>query len=1052
MVGFYVDVGFSLAGDLSDYGDDALADLTSAIAQAAVVTPSAVTLTLAAASVHVACVIEFETESLAAQTAVTLAGTAPSSAPEYDASRGIFASAISLSNAIAATSAGLSVTVVAIDSDGPLARTATAPETSAPPLSAGSPPHLLSAGAQRLTLPRSTSGTLHLLSRLAELHGAQQLHVWPEVLARSYDGEEWEIAAASASGGASAGVGASGGGDSGSASNRFQVLSCTDIDCALRLPSKDGYTHRIEVLSATDGSGSGGGGRRLTSVASPAKRAAAKFLSQATFGPTTLEINAMSASLEAEVPGGVGGGGGGSIKTGGGIETYAAWIADEMGRAPSLHRAYYRTRTNPRLAASRAVAGSVRPACSVGSRWTRYALTMRDVWGAIHIAQSDGGGGGGATLRISIGGKLRSELPLAVAHSHGFDGLGVSPSVPFLGYICLVAERVGGNVRLVASSSSAGDGRRLGYQVPASTAAQACDVSFSSLLGVRNPAITFAGAPPDHAMLDVSADAGTASFVELPWVGIGGSSSTAQNDLRGFPSPPPPPSPLPPPPQPQPPPAPSPTPAPPLSEFVLITPDSAEMSSVYSFYTAERCVFDTRWNRFCHSNNELGPWLTLRLPASQRIELVRIVNRAGRTRSRLNPFEILVGTADGGADGVRCGELHRPPSTDDSPIVVACGPDAVGDRVTIRLPSSTTERTLNIALIQAYGSAHTLPPLPPFSPEPSPPPPSPLPPPPPSPLGPPPPPPPHVADVLVLSELHTSCALSDVQQQDESTLLRASVGAGGSGGSSSTSSYHYYRHDPRIQTLENTLTSPVAATATAVDGQSCPTVPKSFVNQASCVHAPACAPLLYSSAPFTLDAASLRKFYTAGGLFVYAMSGLAISSSDGSRKSPCNADTRWARLAAGGPCGVEATALDDDTKASLAAKIRSSSDAANPIVRDIQKAGGSCTTELDGVSAIGSKVEVDGVCWQNVHPQHFDVFDATYWSSTHALGLKLGPGAQTSDQRVCAFSLADCVHSRNRLSVRGQLRTRATPHSPPTRTPFDHSPGALMRMTASARP
>ena len=188
------------------------------------------------------------------------------------------------------------------------------------------------------------------------------------------------------------------------------------------------------------------------------------------------------------------------------------------------------------------------------------------------------------------------------------------------------------------------------------------------------------------------------------------------------------------------------------------------------------------------------------------------------------------------------------------------------------------------------------------------------------------------------------------------------------------------------------------------------------MNSGSCkLVAAACSPLLYSSATFTLDASNLRKFYTAGGMYVYAMSGLAISSSDGSRKSPCSASgTRWASL--GGPCGADETPLDAETKDLVADKIRTSSDAANGVVRDIAKVTGSCmtelerlltyphlltpsntfhylpitnqvtgscTTELDGVSVIGSKVEVDGLCWQNVHPKHLDVFDATYWSTVH---------------------------------------------------------------------
>ena len=44
------------------------------------------------------------------------------------------------------------------------------------------------------------------------------------------------------------------------------------------------------------------------------------------------------------------------------------------------------------------------------------------------------------------------------------------------------------------------------------------------------------------------------------------------------------------------------------------------------------------------------------------------------------------------------------------------------------------------------------------------------------------------------------------------------------------------------------------------------------------------------------------------------------------------------------------------------------------------KDAGSCTTSLDGVSAIGARVSVDGSCYTHVHPQNLDVVDASLWS------------------------------------------------------------------------
>ena len=207
--------------------------------------------------------------------------------------------------------------------------------------------------------------------------------------------------------------------------------ACCPLALALTLTpnGRDGYVHRLELVVPSDDS-SGGSGRRLATVASPAKRVAAKFLTHATFGPTTYEVNALSATLSG---------------VSSGVEAtaaFAAWIDGQMSLPPSLHRAYYRRRTNPRLLGPRAMVGSLRPACSEGSRWARYALSMRDVWSAITVSQATDSDGS-PTLRIVVGGDLRAELPLFEATSLGFETLGVGPGAPFTGYVRLAWRREG---------------------------------------------------------------------------------------------------------------------------------------------------------------------------------------------------------------------------------------------------------------------------------------------------------------------------------------------------------------------------------------------------------------------------------------------------------------------------------------------------------------------------------------------------------------------------------------------------------------------------------
>ena len=94
--GYYVDVAFSLSGDVGDYGASELSILTSTVAVAAGVSASAVKVQLSAASVRVSVVVEFEAEEEARQAARILAGTATDDDGGGHASRAIFASAAAL--------------------------------------------------------------------------------------------------------------------------------------------------------------------------------------------------------------------------------------------------------------------------------------------------------------------------------------------------------------------------------------------------------------------------------------------------------------------------------------------------------------------------------------------------------------------------------------------------------------------------------------------------------------------------------------------------------------------------------------------------------------------------------------------------------------------------------------------------------------------------------------------------------------------------------------------------------------------------------------------
>ena len=118
--------------------------------------------------------------------------------------------------------------------------------------------------------------------------------------------------------------------------------------CELLLPPMSGYRYRVDVhnMSAKDAAE----GKTPLDVR---KRAAARFLIHTTFGPTRQEVTNLtawlgSASASSSVAGGSGAGGSGA--GGSEVAVFEQWIRAQMALPPSLHRAFYRTRANPRPA------------------------------------------------------------------------------------------------------------------------------------------------------------------------------------------------------------------------------------------------------------------------------------------------------------------------------------------------------------------------------------------------------------------------------------------------------------------------------------------------------------------------------------------------------------------------------------------------------------------------------------------------------------------------------------------------------------------------------
>jgi hypothetical protein len=182
--------------------------------------------------------------------------------------------------------------------------------------------------------------------------------------------------------------------------------------------------------------------------------------------------------------------------------------------------------------------------------------------------------------------------------------------------------------------------------------------------------------------------------------------------------------------------------------------------------------------------------------------------------------------------------------------------------------------------------------------------------------------------------------------------------------------------------VDNTPTSPVSIPKESLVTAStlCPAVTKNFVNGPTCVRRQACAAVQYSSVNFPLNNTMVRSFYTVGYKYVYYVDGLRLE--DAYDDSPCSGTSRWLKHEAacdavwGMTTGTNGeTPLDDATVATLTDALTGSNGNSGPSftwphVRDIvmDASDGECTSQLNGVSATGAMINIDGVCFEHVHP------------------------------------------------------------------------------------
>lgn len=119
----------------------------------------------------------------------------------------------------------------------------------------------------------------------------------------------------------------------------------------------------------------------------------------------------------------------------------------------------------------------------------------------------------------------------------------------------------------------------------------------------------------------------------------------------------------------------------------------------------------------------------------------------------------------------------------------------------------------------------------------------------------------------------------------------------------------FYQYDRRIRWIANSLANPATATADEYAGGRhgvCPNVPRSFVNQDSCVRLPpgTCMRPGYPPHKLRLDIGTLRQWYLDSTKYVYAVTGLRLEVGAEEWIPPCTAHhvSRWVRVATTGGC------------------------------------------------------------------------------------------------------------------------------------------------------
>ena len=990
-----VTTSFTAQGNMEDYTPARTASIATVVAGAAGVSPSAVTVRISPASVRISIDIAMPDTATAAATAAAL--SAPNSP------QGIFASATSLSNALVSgglgpmqieeIAAAPAVEVHAIaampqppSSPSPLTPppppppTPSTPPPTAPPSPLPPPPPLAppppvappkqpptsppppstppafpdytypaTVGPGVVPLPSSEAGVLYTLSLVTIATGTGP------PLARSHDGHPWDEL-----------------GD-----RRVRVVPAaqgSDGAPTVVLPPMAEGSGRAYLLERYDASESTATRHAL------ADRVAARLLMQATFGGTPSTLRNLSTA----------------ISTDGSAAAIGSWLHEQMAMPLSSHREHYRRRVNPRLdPAWRTPWMERHPACSPGSLWRRYAFTERDVSRTLSVSALPGSVHG---YRMAVDGVERTDVTQPRGPTTGvidavanYTILNDGDCIGVYSHITSLDECTAAAIALqqtwdapwnfpgVNSNGATPMARDDGTGAPplrnARSGPRGCYLSgnpprfFNNGTNWANIRWLFFNANGTNTGKCKSWDHCICKRVPITGSSVGGGPLGGASAL---------------------PPTAPPAAPPPLAPGVVpnvTDPSQCEASQccvvLYKQVRGRNCGPVPIWNMAAWAHPGGGT--------------VRSTSLCGRVRYSWLDRSTSHGSCDasqncdpeadewsrpltGGA--VRVGTYTDPAAECASNAYTICQvAEGINGRIKLvhvgaSCATSNVERfwVLNPPLELSsprhslYGATHlavdaaniALQPMPNAG----------------------------FADMHTLERLDASCELSAVESFTHLEVRNA--------GAAST----WYALDRRVGFRGNTADEPCTGINTSAplsyDGSAdaCPSAVRSPMNAAGCKHSSDARAPRFAATPFQLNETVLRAYYEHAGVLAYRIQGLRLESNYYAI-SPCAPGiSRWWRVAPL-PCAAAAeagpdTALDGGTRESIAAAMAASGDS-NEYIRDIDvlttlatRNNGTCHAQLNGVSAMGAHLTIDGSCWRHVQRNEGNVYSFSYWATYHS--------------------------------------------------------------------